>query len=578
MAPTFHIEHFGCRAARADGEAVSDRLRAAGHCPQQASEANLVIVNTCSVTAEADRAARAFIRRAHRLNPAAKIVVTGCYAQRAPDELAALAGVAAVIGNSHKALAPQIAQELMEPATPQAGAELVQIQSATMPERATSEQLAPPQAGSGLHETPAAQAASAPPQAGNGLHGILAAQAASASPQVAVQSATMPERATSEQLAPPQVELAPPQVELAPPQVELAPPQVVVWADERFAHSFLEEAQLVPGAQTRPNLKIQEGCGNRCSFCVIPFTRGPSKSLPHEVVLRQVQGFVATGGNELVLSGINLGRWGRDLPPAAAGAETTAPHTLPALLRLVFHETALPRLRLSSIEPMDWDDELIALMAQFGGSRLARHAHLPLQSGSDAVLRRMHRRYRPWHYQQKVAALLRAAGPELTLGADVMIGFPGETDAEFEETVAFIRSLPFGYLHLFPFSARPGTRAWALHAERPVPALVVDERMARLRALAAEKIRTHRSSTIGRELEAITLHTAPDLDRLGRTSAMTENFLAVEIEGRLQANRLVRLRMTHLNAEGILRATVASSRKAPDGPHVSSPGRIAGSI
>jgi len=578
VAPTFHIEHFGCRAARADGEAVSDRLRAAGHCPQQASEANLVIVNTCSVTAEADRAARAFIRRAHRLNPAAKIVVTGCYAQRAPDELAALAGVAAVIGNSHKALAPQIAQELMEPATPQAGAELVQIQSATMPERATSEQLAPPQAGSGLHETPAAQAASAPPQAGNGLHGILAAQAASASPQVAVQSATMPERATSEQLAPPQVELAPPQVELAPPQVELAPPQVVVWADERFAHSFLEEAQLVPGAQTRPNLKIQEGCGNRCSFCVIPFTRGPSKSLPHEVVLRQVQGFVATGGNELVLSGINLGRWGRDLPPAAAGAETTAPHTLPALLRLVFHETALPRLRLSSIEPMDWDDELIALMAQFGGSRLARHAHLPLQSGSDAVLRRMHRRYRPWHYQQKVAALLRAAGPELTLGADVMIGFPGETDAEFEETVAFIRSLPFGYLHLFPFSARPGTRAWALHAERPVPALVVDERMARLRALAAEKIRTHRSSTIGRELEAITLHTAPDLDRLGRTSAMTENFLAVEIEGRLQANRLVRLRMTHLNAEGILRATVASSRKAPDGPHVSSPGRIAGSI
>jgi len=311
---------------------------------------------------------------------------------------------------------------------------------------------------------------------------------------------------------------------------------------------------------------------------VIPFTRGPSKSLPHEVVLRQVQGFVATGGNELVLSGINLGRWGRDLPPAAAGAETTAPHTLPALLRLVFHETALPRLRLSSIEPMDWDDELIALMAQFGGSRLARHAHLPLQSGSDAVLRRMHRRYRPWHYQQKVAALLRAAGPELTLGADVMIGFPGETDAEFEETVAFIRSLPFGYLHLFPFSARPGTRAWALHAERPVPALVVDERMARLRALAAEKIRTHRSSTIGRELEAITLHTAPDLDRLGRTSAMTENFLAVEIEGRLQANRLVRLRMTHLNAEGILRATVASSRKAPDGPHISSAGRIAGSI
>ena len=150
----------------------------------------------------------------------------------------------------------------------------------------------------------------------------------------------------------------------------------------------------------------------------------------------------------------------------------TQPRTrCPLWCATIFDETALPRLRLSSIEPMDWDDDLIALMAQFGGTRLARHAHLPLQSGSDAVLRRMHRRYRPWHYAEKVAALLRAAGPELTLGADVMVGFPGETDAEFEETVAFIRSLPFGYLHLFPFSPRPGTRAWALHAERPVPAL-----------------------------------------------------------------------------------------------------------
>jgi len=491
VASTFHVENFGCRAARADGEAVSDRLRASGCCARQPSEAELLIVNTCSVTAEADRAARAFIRRVHRLNPEAKIVVTGCYAQRAPEELAALNGVSVVVGNSHKALAPQIALDLVAGQAPSSSA----------------------------------------PQSFVSVGSILGGA-----------------------------------------------PHAPIWADDRFAHSFLEEAQLAPGAQTRPNLKIQEGCGNRCSFCVIPQTRGLSRSLDAGRVLRQVEGFVAAGGNELVFSGINLGRWGRDLPPAAAGAETTAPHTLPALLRLVFHETALPRLRLSSIEPMDWDDELIALMAQFGGSRLARHAHLPLQSGSDAVLRRMHRRYRPWHYQQKVAALLRAAGPELTLGADVMIGFPGETDAEFEETVAFIRSLPFGYLHLFPFSARPGTRAWALHAERPVPALVVDERMARLRALAAEKIRTHRSSTIGRELEAITLHTAPDLDRLGRTSAMTENFLAVEIEGRLQANRLVRLRMTHLNAEGILRATVASSRKAPDGPHVSSPGRIAGSI
>ncbi len=213
-------------------------------------------------------------------------------------------------------------------------------------------------------------------------------------------------------------------------------------------------------------------------------------------------------------------------------------------MRRIFAETGLPRLRLSSIEPMDWDRDLIALMSEFGGSRLARHAHLPLQSGSDAVLRRMHRRYRPWHYAEKVAALFDAAGPELTLGADVMVGFPGETDAEFEETLEFIRALPFGYLHLFPFSPRPGTRGWSLHAESPVPAAVVEERMAALRALAVEKSRAHRSQFLGCELDAITLHTSPALAAADRTSALTENFLPVEVEGALPANRLVRIRVT----------------------------------
>ena len=473
MAGSFYVEHFGCRAARADGEAGSERLRAAGHCVRQPAEADVVIVNTCSVTAEADRAARAFIRRAHRLNPEARIVVTGCYAQRAPEELAGLTGVAAVVGNSHKALAPEIVLGLLGRAEPRESNGLIQVQAATNLDRAISEQLAPPQVAQ------------------------------------------------------------------------------VVWADDRFAHSFIEAAQVVPGAQTRPNLKIQEGCGNRCTFCVIPQTRGSSKSLPGAVVLRQVEGFVAVGGNELVLSGINLGRWGRDF----SDSEGAAPRTLARLVRKIFEQTPLPRLRLSSIEPMDWDEELMGLMAEFGGRRLARHVHLPLQSGSDAVLRRMHRRYRPWHYAEKVAALLRAAGPELTLGADVMTGFPGESDAEFEETVALLRALPYGYLHLFPFSPRPGTPGWALHAERPVPAEAVEERMAALRALAAEKSQAHRRRFIGRELEAITLHTPAELEARGRTAALTENFLPVELQGRLEANRLVRLRVSGVNAEGTLEAT-----------------------
>jgi threonylcarbamoyladenosine tRNA methylthiotransferase MtaB len=485
--PGFHIENFGCRAARADGEAVSSRLRAAGLSERRHVVADVVVVNTCSVTAEADRAARTFIRRAHRLNPAARIVVTGCYAQRTPQELAGLAGVVAVVGNSHKALAPEIILGLLGRTTLHEGNGLIQLQTSTNLERAMSEQLAPPQ---------------------------------------------------------------------------------VVWADDRFAHSFLEEAQVVPGAQTRPNLKIQEGCSNRCTFCVIPQTRGSSRSLPAASVLKQVEGFVAAAGNELVLSGINLGRWGWDLPPSDGQPRPT----LARLVRQIVEQTALPRLRLSSIEPMDWNAELIGLMAEFGGTRpgspsagpgrwggrLARHAHLPLQSGSDAVLRRMHRRYRPWHYADKVAALLRAAGPWLTLGADVMVGFPGETDSEFDETLALVRALPFGYLHLFPFSPRPATIGWAMHAQAPVPTAVVKERMRALRALAAEKSRTHRKQFIGREVEAITLHTPEELAQRGRTAALTENFLPVEIAGQLPANRMVRVRVTALNADGALEAETAA--------------------
>ena len=450
--PGFHIEHFGCRAARADGEAIASQLRVFAESHPFASD--VVVVNTCSVTAEADRAARAFIRRAHRISPAAKIVVTGCYAQRAPAELAAMAGVAAVIGNSHKALAPGIVSRLS------------------------------------CAESPAA----ALPPALVPIESLLSAKASASAP---------------------------------------------IWVDDRFAHSFLEDVGFAPGAQTRPNLKIQEGCANRCTFCIIPETRGPSQSLPPAAVLRQVDAFVAAGGNELVLSGINLGRWGRDLPP-----EHGAPGTFASLVRKILVETALPRLRLSSIEPMDWDDELIALIHEHGGRRLARHAHLPLQSGSDAVLRRMHRRYRPWHYADKVAALLGAAGPSLTLGADVMAGFPGETDHEFEQTLAFIRELPFGYLHLFPFSPRPGTRAWALHAASPVPPAAVEERMAALRSLAAEKTRAHRSRFVGRDLAAITLHTPPQLAARSRTAALTENFLPVELEGKFPSNQLVRIRVT----------------------------------
>jgi len=477
---SYHVEHFGCRAARADGEAIGDALTKAGLDSGKAMAADLVVVNTCSVTAEADRQARAFIRRVHRRNPDARIVVTGCYAQRAPEELAEIDGVDAVIGNSHKGLAPEIMLALG------GKTQIDQPEVASLPQVSVA---------------------------------ALLASTGSLQPGTAAQR---------------------------------------IWADDRFAHSFLEEAQLTPGAQTRPNLKVQEGCSNHCSFCVIPQTRGASRSLAAETVLRQVEGFVAAGGNELVLSGINLGRWGRDLAKNAHVIDDkTSPRSLSALVRQILEETKLPRLRLSSIEPMDWDAEMIALLAEFAGPsvdqpRLARHLHLPLQSGSDGVLRRMYRRYRPWHYVAKVEALRAAAGETLTIGADVMVGFPGETDAEFAETVDLIRSLPMAYLHLFPFSPRPGTPGWELHRRSPVPPKVVDARMAVLQALHAEKSQAHRRAFLGKTLDVITLNTPAESAERRRTTALSENFLPIEVEGVLGANQLCRVKVEGIHEDGML--------------------------
>lgn len=486
-------------------------MRIAGAAAGDAAGADVVLVNTCSVTAEADREARAYIRRVHRLNPAARVVATGCYAQRAPEELAAIPGVAAVVGNSHKALVPAIALKLTNTSPNQptcGGARPVNI-------------LVP----ASIQDLPVS---------GHDFGRAVKVHQNSGA------------------LAPEEVSTPPQFVTIPSLLASLTHPLIL--ADDTFAHSFLAEAPIVAGAQTRPNLKIQEGCSNRCSFCVIPQTRGSSRSLPAATVLNRVRSFVQSGGNELVLSGINLGRWGRDIDPALSAIRTFS-----ALVRTILEQTKLPRLRLSSIEPMDWDADLIALMREFGGTRLARHAHLPLQSSSDAVLRRMHRRYRPWHYAEKVAALIGATGPALTLGADVMVGFPGETEREFRETYDFISALPFGYLHLFPFSPRPGTRAWTLHAESPVPPSVVDERITEMRALASAKLRAHRAQFVGVELDAITLNNLPAPRSTGRTSALTENFLPVDIDSALPANQLIRIRVTGLSTDNVLLASTGLS-------------------
>jgi threonylcarbamoyladenosine tRNA methylthiotransferase MtaB len=235
---------------------------------------------------------------------------------------------------------------------------------------------------------------------------------------------------------------------------------------------------------------------------------------------------------EIVLSGINLGRWGR---------EPGSTMRLAGLLRRLLDETGVQRLRLSSVEPMDFSDDLLGLMAS--SSRIAPHVHAPLQSGSDRILRRMHRKYRPRHYADRILKA-RALMHDAAIGADVMVGFPGETDTDFEENRRFIESLPFTYLHVFTYSERPGTPAAEDAAQVPMP--VRKERNRVLRELAAAKNLAFRQSMTGRTLSAVTLHETG--------AALTGNYLKVQLAYPREPNILVDLPIAAVATAGLLEA------------------------
>jgi threonylcarbamoyladenosine tRNA methylthiotransferase MtaB len=417
----FFVQNFGCRATQADGAALEALLAAKGlECASERSAADLVVLNTCTVTAAADEDVRQAIRRVHRENTAARILVTGCYAQRSPEELAAMPGVEWVVGNSHK--------------------------------------------------TQIAELVTAAPYHGNIFVGDIFAQ-------------------------------------------------------REFLSSPVSDAA---GDRTRPNLKIQDGCNNRCSFCIIPFVRGRSRSAPAAQVVEQVHSLAARYA-EIVLSGINLGRWGR---------EPGSTIRLADLIRLLLRETEVQRLRLSSIEPMDLSDDLLGLIAS--SPRIAAHVHAPLQNGSDRILRRMHRKYRPHHYADRITKA-RALMPDAAIGADVMVGFPGETDIDFEESRRFIESLPFTYLHVFTYSERPGTPAANDPDQVPIP--VRKDRNRILRELAASKNRAFREAMIGKTLSAVTLHEPG--------TALTENYLKLELAHYREPNRVVEVRIGSVSEGGL---------------------------
>lgn len=513
---SFYVENFGCRATQADGAAIERQFTERGlQRAAHAEQASIVVLNTCTVTSSADQDARAAIRRVHRENPECQIVVTGCYAQRAPEEIAALPGVTWVVGNSHK-------QQLVDIVVPS--------------------RLATPHTNSSL---------------------------SSPLDSVPVRLRARPDRNREENGSAISSGFVPMASLLAGQRFrgenrELKTSQLAAGSHPRllvgdiFAHTELLAAPVFDSQnqRTRPNLKVQDGCDNRCSFCIIPYVRGQSRSLRLNEVIREVEALVTSGYREVVISGINLGRWGRDLvtegnlvetavaDPAGVGAGGRGRGLcFEDLVREILKRTSLEKLRISSVEPMDWSDSLISLVAQ--SPRIAKHAHVPLQSASDRVLRAMHRKYRPWHYREKILKI-REAMPSAAIGADVMVGFPGESDSDFEETRRMVEELPFTYLHVFTYSSRPGTSAAEM--EKQVPLEVRRERNRVLRALAEEKKLAFMNSFLGKAVQAITLNIVHG----DYTQALTDNYLKLWLGGQLEANQWVTARVGQVSNGALL--------------------------
>jgi threonylcarbamoyladenosine tRNA methylthiotransferase MtaB len=452
---TFFIEQFGCRATQADGAAIERQLREQGCVlASDSSTADVVVLNTCTVTAAADAQARDAIRKIHAANPATRIVVTGCYAQRAPEEIAALPGVSFVVGNSHKPQIPALLQSISSVSN---------------------------------------------------LHSVAA-------------------------------ELARPALSAAQ-SFPLHPAPILTGNILELTDVLVAPVLGGEGNHTRPTLKIQDGCNSRCSFCVIPYVRGKSRSLAPQTVLSEIQRLADSGFREIVLSGINLGTYGRDLAPRVEFLE---------LLRRIIEETSVQRLRISSIEPLDVTHDLIDFFAS--NVRIAPHFHMPLQSASDRILAAMHRWYRAEHYARRVE-LIHDRLPNAAIGADIITGFPGESEADHAATLEFISVRPFTYLHVFSFSQRPGTKAATLPGQ--VPGHIIKTRARELRSLAHSKSAAFRRSQIGRTLRVLTLRRDVP-DDAESTPALSENYLQVQLPVVLPPNLFVDATVTHLEFGNLL--------------------------
>jgi threonylcarbamoyladenosine tRNA methylthiotransferase MtaB len=425
--PYFQVVTFGCKVNQYESAALAETLECLGFVSRPPKVApDLVLVNTCTVTARADQQARQAIRRLARQYPNAQIWVTGCYAQRSPETIATLPGVTRVFGNQEK---PSLAE-------------------------------------------------------------MFATGVATPGPQV---------------------------------QVRGFGPQ------ESFSASPVSH---FPG-HTRAWLKIQDGCSHACSYCIVPSVRGPGRSLPPEGVQSSLEALAARGYQEVVLTGIDLGQYGKDLDP---------PLNLARLLKRLSRVEMPFRLRLSSLEPQEITAELVEALSTV--PHLCPHFHLPMQSGSPAVLAAMGRPYHPEHFRDLVMELHRQF-PQTALGLDVLVGFPTETPADFEATRTLVETLPVAYLHVFPYSPRPGTPAQTM---RPLPGEEVQLRAQILRKLGQNKKAAFYRAQIGQTGEVLVERPAPG--RPGWLKGLTANYLRVVLPGPARwQNRRVGVRFLEVRDE-----------------------------
>jgi threonylcarbamoyladenosine tRNA methylthiotransferase MtaB len=470
---TFFIEQFGCRATQADAAAIERQLVERGYAAAaDAGSADIIVVNTCTVTSAADLQARQSIRAMHRDNPAARVIVTGCYAQRAPEELAALEGVSWVVGNSHKPEIPRLMDEMRREMGRDTAQEIRDVSSS---------------------------------EARQGF----------------VSLSTIASEAFSLDRGPTTI-----------------PAKILIGNIQEQHELLVAPVEGGEAGHTRPVLKIQDGCNKKCSYCVIPQVRGRSRSLAPQSVIEEIRNLCGKGAREIVLSGIDLGNYGRDLEPHAKLGE---------MLRRILDETPIERLRVSSVEPMDVTEDLIAIFA--ASDRMARHLHMPLQSGSDRMLAAMHRWYRAEHYARR-AELARELLPDAAIGADVIAGFPGETEEDHQATLSLIERLPLTYLHVFSFSPRPGTSAGNLRTR--IPEQVISRRARELRALGEKKKSAFQIAQTGRTTRVLTLNRRGEDASGAWTRSLSSNYLDVRVSGVWPANQFLNVRITEVKQGRLL--------------------------